>query len=258
MWLHAGQRDHEGRCPNNVVIVQHFPDSVKQYAEASPCPGRAFAIPDVCPHPDCEAKAVLIRWGTYERWARQPDVAYRILVQRVRCQACGRTHSLLPDFLHPYRQYVISLLQHTVSLYLIVGLGWNRLMDQLPGSGSNPVRSTVREWLDSFSQGASERWLDLLSQRLLALDPLTELPNTSSSQHFNRILNPAKRRRLERAHRFWLLAEQLYAQVKARQPRLHFAAEQLFPFLLHWLQHQALPARLFWRPVLSTTSPSPF
>jgi len=241
-----------------VVIVQHFLGSVKQYAEVVPFLGRSFAIPETCPNPDCCASGCLIRWGTYERWARLPEEAYRILVQRIRCQACGRTHSLLPDFLHPYRQYVISLLQHTVSLYLIVGQGWNRLMDQLPGSGSNPVRSTVREWIDSFSHGASERLLDLSSQRLLALDPLTELPNTTSPQHLNRILDPAKRRRLERAHRFWLLAEQLYAQVKARQPRLHFAAEQLFPFLLHWLQHQALPARLFWRPALSTTPPSPF
>ena len=87
--------------------------------------------------------------------------------------------------------------------------------------------------------------LDLLSPRLLALDPLSELTNTAAPQHLNRILDPTKRHRLERAHRFWLLAEQLYAQVKARQPRLHFATEQLFPFLLHWLQHQTLPVRLF-------------
>jgi len=39
----------------------------------------------------------------------------------VRCKVCGHTHSLLPDFLHLYRHYVIRLLQHMVSLYLNVG-----------------------------------------------------------------------------------------------------------------------------------------
>ena len=239
-----------------MVIVQHFPDSVKQYAEAIPFPGRSFAIPESCPHPECQATDCLIRWGTYERWARTVDVAYRVVIQRIRCKVCHRTHSLLPDFLHPYRHYVIRLLQHTVSLYLIVGQGWNRLLNQLPGSG--PARSTVREWITSFAYATGELLLDLLPRQLLALAPLIELPDTVSPRHLDRIPNPTKRRRLERAYRFWLLAEQIYALIKARQPRLHFAADQLFPFLLHWLQNQAVPPRLFWSPALSTTPTEPF
>ena len=144
--------DHGGGCPQNVVIVQHYPGSAKQYVEAVPFPGRSFIIPDSCPDPDCRAVGCLIRWGTYERSARTGDVDYAILIQRVRCQVCGRTHSLLPDFLHPYRHYVIRLLQHGVSLYLIAGLGWNRLLDQLPALG--PARSTIREWVASFGYGA--------------------------------------------------------------------------------------------------------
>ncbi|MEA3342262.1 MAG: DUF6431 domain-containing protein, partial [Chloroflexota bacterium] len=82
-----------------MVIVQHFSGSVKQYAEAGPFPGRSFPIPDTCPHPDCRANDCLIRWGTYERGARMGDADHRILIQRLRCNVCGRTHSLLPDFL---------------------------------------------------------------------------------------------------------------------------------------------------------------
>lgn len=239
-----------------MVIVQHFSGSVKQYAEVVPFPGRSFTIPDTCPHPECQATGCLIRWGTYERWARTGDVAYRILIQRVRCNVCGRTHSLLPDFLHPYRHYVIRLLQHVVSLYLIAGLGVDRLMNQLPGL--NPARSTVREWVASFAYGAGELLLDLLSRQLLSLDPLAELPDTPPPRHLNRIRDPVKRRRMERAHRFWLLAEHLYALVKAKRPRLHFAVDQLLPFLLHWLQNQTVPPRIFWSPVLSTTPTMPF
>jgi hypothetical protein len=232
-----------------VVIVQHFSGSVKQYAEAAPFPGRSFAVPHTCP--DCQANGRLIRWGTYERSARTGVVDYRISIQRIRCKACGRTHSLLPDFLHPHRHYVIRLLQHVVSLYLIAGLGWKRLMNHVPHPG--PDVSTVREWVASFAYGAGYLLLDFLIHRLLTLDPLAELPDSSAPSHLNRVSDPVRRSRLERAHCFWLLAEHLYAQLKRRSPQLHFAAGQLLPFLLHWLQNQALPPRLFWNPTLSTT-----
>jgi hypothetical protein len=239
-----------------VVIVQHFSGSVKQYAEAVPFPGHSFTIPDICPHPDCQASGCLIRWGVYERSARTGDADYRILVQRIRCKVCGHTHSLLPDFLHPYRHYVIRLLQCAVSLYLIVGLGWERVMNRLPPPG--PARATVREWIASFAYGAGYLLLDLLISQFLALDPLAELPDTGAPSHLDRVSDPVRHFRLGRAYHFWLLAEHLYAQLKLRSPRLHFAAGQLLPFLLHWLHSQALPPRLFWNPTLSTTPTTPF
>jgi hypothetical protein len=239
-----------------VVIVQHFPGSVKQYAEAVPSPGRSFAIPDVCPDPECRASGCLIRWGAYERSARTGDADYRISIQRIRCKVCGRTHSLLPDFLHPHRHYVARLLQDAVSLYLIVSLGWKRLMKQLPHPG--PDVSTVREWVASFAYGAGHLLHDRLIRQLMALDPLAELPDTGAPSHLDRVSGSIKRFRLERAHHFWLLAEHLYAQLKARARRLLFEADQLLPFLLHWLQSQALSPRLFWNPTLSTTPTTAF
>jgi hypothetical protein len=190
------------------------------------------------------------------RWACTAGKDYRICVQRIRCKACGRTHSLLPDFLHPYRHYVIRLLQNVIHLYLIVGLGLGRLLQQVPEQG--PARSTVREWIRSFAYGTGELLLDLLTRSLVALDPLAALSDSAPPEHLQRIPDPVQRRRLARAHQFWLLAEQLYAQVKLRQPWLTFSAAQFFPFLLHWLQRQAVPPRLFWSPRLSTTPTAPF
>jgi hypothetical protein len=227
-----------------VVIVSHFPGSVKQYIAAIPFAGRTFALPDRCPHPECRAAGCLIRWGTYVRWACTAGKDYLIRVQRIRCKVCGRTHSLLPDFLHPYRHYVIRLLQNVIHLYLITEPG--------------PARSTVREWIRSFAYGAGELLLDLLTHRLVALDPLVDLPDRAPPEHLQRILAPVQCRRLARARYFWLLGEHLYAQVKLRQPWLDFAAAQFFPFLLHWLQRQAVPPRLFWSPCLSTTPTTPF
>lgn len=238
-----------------MVIVQHFPGSVKDYVDAVRAQGRVFPVPGRCPHPDCCATNGLIRWGSYQRWARLPNAAYCLTIPRVRCKVCERTHSLLPDFLSPYPHYVIRLLQHVVSLYLLAGLSWERLMEQLPDA--DLPRSTVRKWVGSFVYGAGELLLDWLRRQLLALVPLTELPE-APPERLQRGVDSIKQRRLACAHLFWQLAEQLYAQVKARLSRLHFAAQQLFPFLLHWLQRQGLPPRLFWSPALPNTPTTPF
>jgi hypothetical protein len=219
-------------------------------------PGCLFALPDRCPHPSCRATDALIRWGTYERQARTGLAVYQIRVQRIRCKACGRTHSLLPDFLHPYRHYVISLLQRVVSLYLLAGQGINGLMKRLIGQG--PVRSTVREWIESFACGAGELLFDLLRRSLMALNPLVELSETPPPTHLDRVPSPTRRHRLGRAHRFWQLAEHLYAQAKVRLHRLHFNSAHLLSFVLHWLQGEGVPPRLFWSPRLSTTPTEPF
>jgi hypothetical protein len=238
-----------------VVIVQHFAGSVNAYIEAFHARGSVFPVPDRCPHPDCQASGSLIRWGTYERGAVTAKVEYRLRIQRVRCKVCGRTHSLLPDFLHPHRHFVLRLLQQVVSLYLCVGLGWRRLMRQLSGQG--PARSTVREWVASFAYAAGYLLLDRLVRYLFAIQPDAELPERPP-KHLNRVPDSRRRRHLQKAHTFWLLAEHLYALVKARLPHLHFAVDQLFPFLLHWLRDQGLSSRLFWSPLLSTTPIQPF
>jgi hypothetical protein len=241
-----------------VVIVQPFFGSVKEYAEQVHTQGCPFSVPDRCPHPDCQAADSLIRWGTYERGALTGAVDYRIRVQRVRCKVCGRTHSLLPGFLHPHRHFAISLLQQVVSLYLLAALGWRKLIRQLREAyGQGPARSTVREWVASFTYGAGHLLLDALLRHLLALDPGIDLP-APPPQHLDRVSDSDRLHRLKKAHTFWLLAEQFYALVKQRRPQLHLSATEFFPFLLHWLQDQGLPPRLFWSPLLATTPRQPF
>jgi Domain of unknown function (DUF6431) len=238
-----------------VVIVIHFPLSVKQYAQAETCPGRVLPLPERCPHPDCQAAGRLVRWGTYQRWAVTGAAAYRLSIQRLRCQVCGRTHSLLPDFVHPYRQYVLELLQQVIWLYLIVGLGYGRLMNHLPEAG--PALETVREWVQAFAYGAGHLLLAALSRFLLTVAPQTELPGPAPP-HLARRRQVQHAQHLSQAHAFWQVAEQVYAQVKGRQARLAFSLDQLFPFLLHWLQAQPLPPRLLWSPSLPTTPTQSF
>ena len=94
----AGGPDHErGVSPKRVVIVLEYTGSVNDYIAASQDHGSVFSVPEQCPRPDCRAAACLIRWGTYTRTAITGETDYRLPIQRVRCKACGRTHSLLPD-----------------------------------------------------------------------------------------------------------------------------------------------------------------
>jgi len=199
----------------------------------------------------------LIRWGYYERLARTGQIDYLIRIQRIRCKTCGCTHSLLPDFLHPYRHFVIHLLQQIISHHLIGGIGWQRLLDDLDAD-HGPGASTIREWGASFAHGAGHLLSDRLIRHLFHLAPLHALPDDPPPLHLNRTPHLAQRRLLHRAHRFYLLAEQLYALLKSRAPHLHFSAAHLFPFLLHWLQNLAIPPRLFWNPALPTTPTTPF
>jgi len=232
-----------------MVIVQHVATPVNQY----PAAGLRFPVPERCP--DCQAVGRLIRWGFYERWLfLNTEEQSRIQVQRVRCQACGHTHSLLPDFTQAYRRYTLEEMQRAVLAYLFLGLGWRALQRQLAPA---PPLSTVREWVASCAYGAGELLFTPLLRQLQALDPLADRPETPPPAHLDRVPDPERRRRLARAHRFYLLAEQLYAQVKAQFVRLHLAAAQLCRFLLHWLQNCARPPRLFYAPPRATVPPLP-
>ncbi len=245
-----------------MVIVQHLTGSVEQYLNTATAIQQASVVPEQCPHPSCKAICSLIRWGTYLRNACTIDENYQVRIQRVRCKICGRTHCLLPDFLHPYRRYLINLLLLAVHLYFIMGLGWRQVKQQMEKEKEHPYAelpcSTLREWLRSFAYGAGELLLNLLTRHLAALAPLSELSNQQPPEHFKHITDPDQRRRLEKATHFLLLAEQLYAEVKARQSQLFFSVPQLFPFLLHWLQLLELPQRLFWSPTLATSPTTPF
>jgi len=234
----ADQTTEEGALTYVTVIVQHVPTSVNQY----PAAGLHFPVPARCP--TCQAVGRLIRWGFYARWLfRGPQEETRIRVQRVRCQACGHTHSLLPDFTQAHRRYPLELMQAVVAAYLLTGLGWRALQAALAPA---PPPSTIREWIAAFAYGAGELLFTPLLRQLQELDPLADLPEAPPPTHLDRVPDPAQRRRLQRAHRFYLLAEQFYAQVKTQFVRLHFSAAQLCRFLLHWLQDRSRDPRLFY------------
>lgn len=235
-----------------LLIVVHFRHTLEAYASAAICPGREIAVPACCPHGDCRAAGRLIRWGRYQRYGQTGEERYRLEIQRVRCQACGRTQALLPDFLHPHRWYVLRLLHQVVLLYLLGGLGFEQVLKQMPSGG--PARDTIREWVSAFAYGAGYLLLEVLRRFVAGLGPLAELPEGSPP----RLERSEQAELLQKSYHFWQWGEVLYARVKELEARTDYGAGQFFAFLLHWLQKQPLSPRLFWSPRLKTTPRVPF
>jgi hypothetical protein len=194
----------------------------------------------------------MIRWGRYQRSALTGEERYRLDIQRVRCQACGRTQALLPDFLHPYRWYILRLLHEVVLLYLLAGLGFGQVLKHMPSEG--PARDTVREWVSAFAYGAGYLLLEVLRRFVAGLAPAAALP-----EGFPRQLERSRQADLlQKSYHFWQWGEVLYARLKDVEVRTDYTAAQFFSFLLHWLQGQRLAPRLFWSPRLETTPRTPF
>ena len=194
----------------------------------------------------------MVRWGRYRRRVLTGTEAIVLKIQRIRCQACGRTHALLPDFLHPYRHFSLALLQRVMMLYLFAGLGFERLIEYLPWDG--PAPSTLREWVGAFAWGAGYLLFDFLRRYVMALAPEVELTDPAP-RHLERSPQVTL---LQKSYHFWHWGEVLYARKKETDPRLPFSDAHFFPFLLHWLQIVRLPPRLFRSPRLKTTPTTPF
>jgi hypothetical protein len=52
-----------------------------------------------CPH--CHHTGTVVH-AYYDRWVKNGEVEFELIVLRVKCQFCGKTHAILPDSLIPY------------------------------------------------------------------------------------------------------------------------------------------------------------
>lgn len=87
-----------------MILSHDFSVSLKEYAERA----KENDFPDIdrCPH--CKAMVKLKRHGFFWRNAIEDETYYRIPVCRLKCSSCGKTASLLPDFLLPYFQHTLN------------------------------------------------------------------------------------------------------------------------------------------------------
>ena len=74
-------------------------------------------MPETCPK--CKTRHRLVRSGFYRRTVIDEEGAkFLLAIQRVRCRSCNGSHSLLFDFLVPYRRPTFAALKAVVETYL--------------------------------------------------------------------------------------------------------------------------------------------
>uniref|UniRef100_UPI003AB6D529 DUF6431 domain-containing protein n=1 Tax=Longibaculum muris TaxID=1796628 RepID=UPI003AB6D529 len=78
----------------------------------------------VCPK--CESVGLFHNHATYDRFLFNGTEEI-ITIQRIRCEACGATHALLPDIIVPYRYFSSLFILKLFDLYLKESLSISKI-----------------------------------------------------------------------------------------------------------------------------------
>lgn len=98
-----------------MQLVYAFNISPEEYCQR----GKKNDFPriDICPC--CSYPTKLPRHGFYWRNALFGKSQFRIPILRLKCPSCGKTISLLPDFVLPYFQYSLEYILNAVEKYFV-------------------------------------------------------------------------------------------------------------------------------------------
>jgi hypothetical protein len=111
--------------------------------------------PEGCPA--CGAKGCLIGHGYYQRKAKDEQRVYLIQVKRWWCKVCHGTVSILPNFLFPWRHYLVRVIQAVVVACFERGLNWERIRQTCTRQGT-PALRTMQRWCKALA-GRAPAWL---------------------------------------------------------------------------------------------------
>jgi hypothetical protein len=110
---------------------------------------------------------------------------YRVWIKRWLCKVCGKTMSVLPDFLFSFRHYLVQVIQEVLEARFERKLHWAELKAECSEKGL-PALRTMQRWCKSFG-GEASRWLGAVQEVLAQqdsssawLDPHGEAPRAQS------------------------------------------------------------------------------
>jgi hypothetical protein len=125
-----------------------------------------------CPRPEscaaCGSQGNLIGHGYYPRKPKDGQGAERIWIRRWKCKVCGRTMSVLPDFLLSYRHYVVRVIEAVLEERHEEKLSWAEVKEKNSPMGL-PALRTMRRWCKAFG-GEASRWLGGVQETLAQQD----------------------------------------------------------------------------------------
>jgi hypothetical protein len=133
----------KGFAYHNIMIVAFLGESVKTYqTDFIYFLARLSLICTIC-HEECKSHA----WCNRKACTGDEICVLRLL--RVKCDSCGRTHIVLPDFLRPYGRYTQDVRQEAV-LACMAGVPIEK------ATRYGQAVETVRRWVAQY-QADKER-----------------------------------------------------------------------------------------------------
>ncbi len=98
----------------------------------------------------CGGNGCLIGHGYYRRKAKGADQAYFIWIKRWFCKNCHRTLSMIPNFLLPYRHYLVQVVQAVVATFYENEQSWKRVTASCAQDGTPGLR-TMQRWCKALA-----------------------------------------------------------------------------------------------------------
>jgi transposase-like protein len=126
------------------MIIRLLGVNVKTYIENF---SKVLVIVDrICPlcRGDC------IRHGFYERYVIVGQESLIIIILRLKCKGCGKTHAVIPEFLRPYSPYQQDIREKAMKL-IYQGMARAETARKMGLS-----RELLRWWRKAFEQRAPE------------------------------------------------------------------------------------------------------
>lgn len=146
-----------------MIIIKYLGKSIKSYLnnyqEVPPC------FEGECP--DCNHK--LYRHGKYFRSVITKKKITLIPIYRWLCAPCGRTFSLLPDFLLPYQVHTGAILQRAWILRFMKKKSFNQILSLISYNETGGISvKTIKRWERFWKQKESDL-INLLNRGLAEL-----------------------------------------------------------------------------------------
>jgi hypothetical protein len=98
----------------------------------------------------CGENGCLIGHGYYLRKVKGENQAYFIWIKRWLCKICRRTLSVIPNFLLPYRHYLVRVVQMVVAAFYESEQSWKRVSETCAQDGTPDLR-TMQRWCKALA-----------------------------------------------------------------------------------------------------------
>lgn len=114
--------------------------------------------------PSCHHFGNMVIHGYYQRWAKSFRKTFRLRIQRLKCNECGKTHAILPSSLVPYNQ-ISTDSQIQIAQAVETGISPQTLIETESDIDENNVKYVVRKYRRHWKERLRAEGIDFGDMR---------------------------------------------------------------------------------------------